>query len=333
MGSEEGAGVPSFNQVITIDVHNGDDPRAIDHCSGWLEERGLPATFFVPTALLRDDRLGPVLRRLGSSIHAIGTHGHLHNKAEMGALRGRDRSALGFLEHSRDLHEAIYGQAPELFRAPRWCAMSGVAFAALDELGYRVDCSSTPQRPGILSSDPLRSPWLRAPREPYFVSGRLLEVPTSCFLLPLASPTFHMLRRRASMAFVRLLALEAKFRSRIVLNLMLHPEDFFPESSRHRRPRRLTVPDLVPRQNGGLMWRHALKTRDPERIVDCTHGLLATTPFHGVTTLREIYARCHRANERRTGRTAESAAVTVLAAGGLQLLAGDPCWEVLTTST
>ncbi len=56
------------------------------------------------------------------------------------------------------------------------------------------------------------------------------------------------------------------------------------------------------------MWRHALKTRDPEKIVDCTHGLLATTVFHGVTTLREIYARC----ERRTGRTAElSATVTV----------------------
>ena len=95
--------------------------------------------------------------------------------------------------------------------------MAGVAFATLDELGYRVDCSSTPQRPGILSSYPLRSPWLTARREPYFVSGQLLEVPTSCFLFPLGSPTFLTLRRAGSMAFLRLLALEARVRSRSCL--------------------------------------------------------------------------------------------------------------------
>jgi len=219
--------------VITIDVHRGDDARAIDHCSGWLEERSLPATFFVPTALLRDDRLGPALRRLGSSVHAIGTHAHLHSRVEVAALREDDRRALSFLADSRDLHEAVYGQAPEFFRAPRWCAMSDGAFATLDALGYRVDCSATPQRPGILSADLLRSPWLRSPREPYFVSGRLLEVPTSCFLFPLASPTFRTLRRAASVAFFRLLALEAKLRSSLVLNLMFHPGDFLIGPIRH----------------------------------------------------------------------------------------------------
>ena len=89
MTLEAGGGEPPPDLVITIDVHGGDDPRAIDHCSGWLEERRLPATFFVPTALLLDDRLGPALGRLGSSIHAVGTHGHLHDQAEVAALRGK----------------------------------------------------------------------------------------------------------------------------------------------------------------------------------------------------------------------------------------------------
>lgn len=298
MTAGAGAGDMSPSVVITIDVHGGDDPRAIDHCSGWLEERSLPATFFVPTALLRDDRLGPALRRLGSSVHAIGTHAHLHDRAEVAALRGRDRAALSFLTDSRDRHEAVYGQAPEFFRAPRWGAMSEVAFATLEELGYRVDCSSTPQRPGILSSDPLRSPWLRAPRAPHFVCGRLLEVPTSCFLLPLASPTFRTLRRQASLAFWKLLALEAEIRSRIVLNLMLHPMDFLLDSARCRL-RRFTLSDLVPRRQGGLTWRYFLHSRDPEAIVDCTHALMATASSSGVTTLSEIYARCDRSNEHR----------------------------------
>jgi peptidoglycan/xylan/chitin deacetylase (PgdA/CDA1 family) len=298
MTAGAGAGVVSPSVVITIDVHSGDNARAIDHCSGWVEERGLPATFFVPTALLGGDRLGSALRRLGSSVHAIGSHGHLHDGPEVVALRGRARAALSFLKHSRDLHEAVYGQAPETFRAPGWRAMSEVAFATLEELGYRVDCSSTPQRPGILSSDLLRSPWLRAPREPYFVSGRLLEVPTSCLLLPLASPTFVTLRREASVAFWRLLALEAMIRSRIVLNVMLHPLDFLPDLTRRRR-RRLTLSDLVPRRDGGLIWRYFLHSRDPEKIVDCTHALMATALSSGVTTLREIYARYDRSHERR----------------------------------
>ena len=306
MSAEAGGGEASPNLVITIDVHRGDDPRAIDHCSGWLEERGLPATFFVPTTLLLDDHLGPALRRLGSSIHAVGSHGHLHSDAEVAALWGGDRTALFFLTHSRDLHETTYGQAPELFRAPLWCAMSRVAFATLDELGYRVDCSSTPQRPGILSSYPLRSPWLRAPREPYFVSDRLLEVPTSCFLIPLGSPTFLTLRRAASTAFLKLLALEAKVRSRIVLNLMLHPNDFLVPSS-YRRLGRLTLRHLVPRRNKGLIWRHALKARDPEKIVDCTHALLATTSAYEVTTLRQIYSRYDRAKDPRCTSASKNA--------------------------
>jgi polysaccharide deacetylase len=289
------------NVVITIDVHAGDDPRAIDHCSGWLAERCVPATFFVPTGLLDDDRLGPALRRLGWGPHAIGTHGHRHDWPEAAALAAPEGSDLGFLRDSRDRYEAVYGEPPQLFRAPGWRAMSHAAFATLEEVGYRVDCSSTPQRPGVLSSDLLSNPWLRAPREPHFVCGRLLEVPTSCFLVPLASPTFITLRREGSLAFWRLLALETAIRSRIVLNAMFHAGDFHvPTAARARR--RLMVSDLVPRRHGGLAWRHLLRCCDAQKIVDCTHALVALASSSGlVTTLSAIYARYNRSDEYRLG--------------------------------
>ena len=62
-------------------------------------------------------------------------------------------------------------------------------------------------------------------------------------------------------------------------------------SIRAAAARSFDVAALVPRRNKGLIWRHALKARDPEQIVDCTHALLATTSSFDVTTLREIYSR------------------------------------------
>jgi hypothetical protein len=69
------------------------------------------------------------------------------------------------------------------------------AFDELARLGYTVDSSATPQRPGILSSFPGDSPYLWARRSPHFVPPTLLEVPTSCALIPLAAPSFQTLRR------------------------------------------------------------------------------------------------------------------------------------------
>jgi hypothetical protein len=89
---------------------------------------------------------------------------------------------------------------------------------------------------------------------------------------------------------MKLLALEASVRSRIVLNLMLHPNDFLLQPG-YRRVGRLRLRHLVPRRDKGLVWRHVLKARDPEKIVDCTHALLAAASSYEVTTLRQIYSR------------------------------------------
>jgi hypothetical protein len=281
--------------TVTIDVHESDTPRAVDTCSAALAERGVTATFFVPSALFHHDRLGPAVRRLGETTHAIGSHGHLHDQSEILALRGRD--GLGFLTESRDRFAQFYGYAPRFFRSPCWCELSDAAFVTLARLGYRVDCSSTPSRPGLLSSEPLANPWLSSPRKPYFVCGSLLEVPTSCLLLPLGSPTFLVLRTRASIAFCRLLLWEATVRPEIVVNVMLHTADFLDDWGYGRLP--FSLSDLLPQRDGGLTWRRFLRMSDPRRISSCVGAVVGS--LGPVTTLEDVYERYAAPDHRTNG--------------------------------
>jgi hypothetical protein len=133
---------------------------------------------------------------------------------------------LNFLEDSKSCFEDSLGYSPRYFRSPTWCGLGFPAVEELVRLGYQVDCSATPQRPGLLSSLPFENPWIFAPRRPYWLRRGLLEIPTSTFLLPLGSAAFAMLRGLGSRILLRFLRMEARKSTGEVLLLSFDIQDF-----------------------------------------------------------------------------------------------------------
>ena len=208
----------SYRSVLTFDLHAGDSAAELIQCLEILDREQLKATFFIPTSLLSAPQLVPAFRALAETRHELGTHGHEHDASEREALGSGSRPALGFLQQSTDEFGEFFGYQPRVFRSPAWSFMGSAAIDELERLGYQVDSSATPQRLGILSSEPWRNPYLVASRRPALIRPGLLEVPTSAFLVPLAAPTFQTLRRTASLAFTRMLILETRlFASRVVV--------------------------------------------------------------------------------------------------------------------
>ena len=262
--------------AITLDQHHGDEPHDIVVPCEFLQERGVPATFFIPSSLLETREYGAVLRRIPSYGHEAASHTHLHDGRELHALVRGGGADLDFLEHSRRVHEDAFGEAPVSFRSPAWCFLGPAAIERLSELGYRVDSSATPQRLGIFSSDPFGNVWTYSPRRPYPLTDTLLEVPTSSFLFPAGNPTFATLRRAGSLALVGLLAAEAKWRGSRVLNLQFHPGDFTAEARGPvpRLPWPSLAASLLPPQ-GGFGFRYYVRCLDPMRAGERTRAIFS----------------------------------------------------------
>jgi len=194
--------------ALTVDVHAEDRPADVSRAACWLYEHGLQATFFVPSALFEDAGFRHHLVRLPSQGFEVGSHGHQHDFAEIRALMRGRAADLGFLRRSHALYQETFSDAPVSFRSPAWCPLGPAAIDMLVALGYRVDSSATPQRLPIFSSTPYANTWLFVRRAPYELAPGLLEVPTSCLLLPAASPTWLTPRRWITAAFLRLLLWE-----------------------------------------------------------------------------------------------------------------------------
>ena len=248
--------------ALTVDVHAEDRPADIRRAAAWLDEHGIPATFFVPSALFEDARFRPHVIRLPSLGFEVGSHGHEHDFVEIRALMrgGASRSRL-----PAALPRAVPGslrRPTDLLCSPAWCPLGPDAIAALVKLGYRVDSSATPQRLPIFSSTPYANTWLFARRTPYELAPGLLEVPTSCLLLPAASPTWLTLRRRAALAFLRLLLWEARRRADRVPCVQLHVSDFVPDAAPPAPEETLGPRSFLLRRDGGLRFKVFLRERN-----------------------------------------------------------------------
>ena len=248
--------------------------------------------------MFEDARFRPHIIRLPSLGFEVGSHGHQHNYVEIRALMQGAAVELGFLRHSHMLYQQTFGRAPISFRSPAWCPLGPKAIAALIGLGYRVDSSATPQRLPIFSSTPYVNTWLFAHRSPDELAPGLLEVPTSCFLLPAASPTWLTLRRRASSAFLRLLLWEARRRADRVPCVQLHVSDFVHDAAPPKPEETLGLGSFLPRADGGLRFKVFLRERDPRRVYAITTEIIETLrgePLGGFVLLRDLSgsAFCH----------------------------------------
>ena len=286
--------------AITVDLHQGDVPSDITYASEWLAAEQVAATFFIPTAMLAESRYAERLRELPALGHEVASHTHLHDVNESDALITGDRSRLGFLATSRTIHEDFFGTAPTSFRSPGWCVLAPAALDELQRLGYRVDSSATPQRLSVFGSTPFRGAWTLAPRRPHYIRPHLLEIPTSAALVPAGSPTFQIFRRRASTAFVRLLALEAQLLQDRVVVLQFHPDDLSPSSPQSRAcPPRMTPGEFLLRRQGGFGFKHRLKDTDRSRISAVAQELVRFVAAQRCATLAALAAQIPAIPRRR----------------------------------
>jgi hypothetical protein len=278
----------SLRIAVTVDVHPNDQAVSIGRCHEFLSQRHIPATFLISTTILQKPDERAAIRLVSEGPHELGTHAHHHDADEVRALVSGENSQLEFLRVSKEAFEDFLGYSPFSFRSPTWCGIGPAAIDELMKLGYRVDCSSTPQRPGILSSYPLENPWLMAKRKINWLRTGLLEVPTSTFLLPLASPTFAMLRRCGSELLLKLLMLEATNSEDHALVLSFDIEDF----DRYRNLGKTTLKwrHLIPLASGGLQWRYWLRTYNPEEKFRTTFAIFEELVGNQFVRLSDIYS-------------------------------------------
>jgi len=276
-----------MRSILSFDIHQDDEPHDIDVCAERLESAGREASFFIPTSLLAVRAFREPLRRLAARGFELGTHSHDHSKAETAALRGGGRRDLAFLERSARAFADFFGERPRTFRAPCWAYMSAPALDELARLGYGVDSSSTPQRPGILSSFPDENRHLLAGRTPHFVRPGLLEVPTSTLLLPLGWPTFCTLRQAASRLLVDALALEAKLRRSLVLVAQFHVADLVPDGRSLPRVTR-SWSDLLPRKGKGIAARRWFRSTDRRQVAATCSAMMDLLASGELTTFGAV---------------------------------------------
>lgn len=280
------------NVTVTIDVHALDRPEDICYCNSWLQKKGIPATFLIPTALLDKPHLVPSLKALNNNFHEIGTHAHHHSDQEKFALQHGGPSELDFLRKSFLKFSEFYGFPPKSFRSPTWCYVNRNALEILYDLGYRVDASATPQRLGLFSPYPRQNPWLCTKRKPFFIFRNLLEIPTTCFIFPLGSPTFHTFRKWGSKLFLKMFIAESKLFGNTPINLMLHVDDFVsnaPPIPKHKKH----LKDLLPRTPGGIMAKHWIRETDRHKISQMTHELINQLAQYSCYTLSGLYNKLY----------------------------------------
>lgn len=282
--------------AITIDLHADDCIEDIDEARRWLGERGIVATVFIPTLILEQPHFRDAARTMARAGHEIGSHGHRHDYDEMRALIGGNTSDLQFLATSKAMLGDVIGKAPTAFRSPCWCHLDRAAVTALAALGYTADSSATPQRLGLLSSTPFDNVWTLAPRRITRLAPGLVEVPTSTFIVPAASPAFLILRGTASRALVRLLALESRVLPDRALTLQFHASDFAAHSTRPKKKQApLTFESFLPQRNGGFAFKNHLGRTDPATAHALTASIFEMLGTARFMTLSEIAADHRRA--------------------------------------
>jgi Uncharacterized protein conserved in bacteria (DUF2334) len=291
---------PVCRFLLTLDLHDGNSnlPRNLSATLESVDPTLTPLTLFVPAVLTRTPQ---VLRVLLSSLqmgHDIACHGLSHDVHDdyVGAPLERQRRTI---ELAKDMMESSLQVPIRAFRAPRF-RVSNTTLIALEETGFSADLSVTPQRLGLLSSQPSNIGWLRAPRSPYHPSWenafrrgtmRIWEIPTTAFLLPLTSMVYQAFGVRVLQWFASALIAEARLSGAPVVYVG-HPEEFHPNGIvRHKVERRAR--DLIPRAGKGFRARHWFYERDGSRV--CEMNRVVCDGFRGRPSVTfETVSQCLR---------------------------------------
>lgn len=215
------------------------------------------------------------MRSLG---HSVGCHGLNHTEEEdLRRLESKQEFAL--LREATLILEDALGEPINAFRSPCY-RISNRTLPILEELGYKVDLSVSPQHFPLFSSSLWSCGRMFSPRSPYHPSEsspyrrgslKLLEIPTSCLLIPFAQASILSLPRMATGIMTKLLISEARRLGRVVV-LQFHPESVVGKDDWKYPP--LVWKDFLPIQSGGIGLRYRLIERDPVKVRELTDSLL-----------------------------------------------------------
>jgi len=286
--------------AITIDLHQGDKPEDVTAAGQLLAAHGIKATFFLPTNMLAHASMRSALKDILKSDHEIGNHGHNHDWAEIDALSNETNANLQFLTHSKRLQEDCFAASPSSFRSPVWCHLSRRAVDELEILDYKVDSSATPQRLPLFSSTPYCRTWTFAPRRPYWIGEKLLELPLTSLVVPAGSPTFLTVGKQVSVAIVRLALLESRLLNTIV-NLQFHVDDLKKSGHTMRHRPAAALSGLLLRRRGGLALKYVIREVDEKKIWETHEALLSLLPIENCLTVSEIRNRVVQLSARASG--------------------------------
>lgn len=268
--------------LLTVDVHKHPNLESVLLRSAELFlNAGQKVTYFVVAELVQHApgvaRCLLAIRNMG---HGIGCHGLEHELDP--ATLSRDTLTSHLQMATRILEDAT--SAPvRCYRAPDF-RLSKNTLPILEALGYTADCSVCPRRLPILSSCPGCYGWLFAPPSPYHPSAdspfrrgnlRLLEIPVSCFVIPMAHGSVSNLSSTFLKAFTNSLVAEARMIRTRVVQPALHPESFLGEEV-YDWLEGFGIQDFVPKRFGGFRLRHQAIERDPLKVKERVEAFAAS---------------------------------------------------------
>jgi len=205
-------------------------PRLLD----LYDEYNIKTTFFFTGYVAR---LKPALVKMASDRgHEIASHGLRHRVEDAFDILPL-KMQIAHLRESKNILEDICGTEVISFRAPAARANYNLPIA-LEESGYRIDSSVSPQRLDMMFSfgSMKKLNWIVAPRMPYFAdrnnifrkgNSPILEIPISAFGFPYIGTFMRIcpaLNRVTRMA----LYLETTLNNRPII-FVTHPNEFIDE--------------------------------------------------------------------------------------------------------
>lgn len=196
------------------------------------------ATFFYIARYAK--RCPEIVKMAYDAGHEVAVHGLTHDHKMAYDTMSLEQQ-IDHLSQAKAILEDIIGDEVVSFRSPA-LRVNEFTPLALIETGFKFDSSVAPQRMDMFMSLGSRKKltWLKAPRDPYYVSENnlarrgntnLIEVPVSSFGLPYIG-TFMRISPSLTHLVRRLLLMETCDTTRPI-NFLIHPNELILEEDLH----------------------------------------------------------------------------------------------------